>query len=290
MHVTLLGNFDELYFARALKGIQKHLSVPKLIHLYVLDEKNKCRTLIARLPTSERASFKQVCQVDKISFSYHHDQQQMIVLTITKSNDYLLHDVRALQGLLLHELLHLDHMRKGTYQSIQHSYRKVLALYTKLLTHLHQKRLLPTLERIGHNAVFLLKDLYTNSMLLERGYGPYLLRYYEREFSMKKICPRPVFYDKLKKAVQKDPKLLEIVFAFEFSLLSVVLPFKKYKERHAKELLHYIESCYNINTQEIMRKCRPFIQFYLDHYHKPNRDFQEKYLHLIFTKVIELLT
>ncbi len=290
MHVTLLGDFDALYFARVLKSVQHLLTVPRHVYLYVLGEKNQCRTLLEQLPKTERTLFKQVCQIDKVSFSYHHKQHHMVVLTITKNNDYLLHDTKALQGLLLHELLHLEQMRKGMYKSIQQSYRKISTLYRKLLTHLHQKRLIPILEHIGKDAVFLLKDLYTNSAMIERGYSHQLLRYYEHEFSFKKICPRPVFYEHLKKAVEKDQKLLEIVFAFEFALLSLILPFKKYKERHAKELLYYIERCYNLNMSELMRKCGPFTQFYLDHYSKPSKDFQEKYLHLIFTKVIELLT
>ncbi len=290
MHVTLLGDFDQLYFARVLKQIQKTLSVPRNAHLYILRDGNSCKTLAKLLPPSERAAFIKVCALDNISFSYQHQHQRMIVITITDAKQYLLKDQQALMGLLLHELLHLEHMRKGTYRFLQKSYRKVFLLYTQLLTNLHQKRFLPVLEHIGQQALLLLKDLYVNGAVIQRGFSHQLLRYYEREFSLKKICPRPVFYDKLRQAVHKDPKVLTIVFPFEFALLSIILPFKKYKERHAKKLLYYIARCYNLNMRETLRKCGPFIDYYLDHYKQPSRDFQEKYFHLIFTKVIELLT
>ena len=290
MRLTLLGKFDQLYFARVLKRIQHLMSAPRDVQLYILDHKTNCKYIIQRLPSTEKASFKKVCSIDKISFSYHRNKQRLIVIMITDSNAYLLKDRQALTGLLLHELIHLEHMRKGTYKLLQQSYRRVFTLYVQLLTNLHQKRLLPVLDHIGQNALLLLKDLYTNGTVIKRGFSHELLRYYEHTFSLKKTCPRPVFYDKLRREARKDPRVLQVVFAFEFALLSVVLPFKKYKERHAKELLTYIAKCYNLNMRETLRKCGPFIDYYLDHYTKPSRDFQEKYFHLIFTKVIELLT
>ena len=290
MHLTLLGKFDQFYFLRTLKRIQHVLPVPRDVQLYILDDKSNCKTIIQRLPPSEKAAFKNICRVDKVSFSYQHNKQRLIVLTLTGTNKYLLKDQQALIGLLIHEIIHLEQMRKGNYKLLQQSYRKVFSLYTQLLTNLRQKPLLPVLDAIGQNALLLLKDLYTNGAVIKRGFSHELLHYYELEFSLKKTCPRPVFYDKLKKEVQKDPQVLVIVFAFEFALLSMILPFKKYKERHAKELLKYLATCYNLNMRETLRKCGPFIDYYLAHYKKPNRDFQEKYFHLIFTKVIELLT
>lgn len=289
MHLTLLGEFDQLYFLRILKRIQRVLPVSRDVHLYILDDKTNCKTIIQRLPPSEKAPFKNICKSDKVSFSYQHNKQRLVVITITGTNTYLLQDQQALLGLLIHELLHLEQMRKGTYKLLQQSYRKVFSLYTKLLTHLHQKHLLPVLDAIGQNALLLLKDLYTNGAVIKRGFSHELLHYYEREFSLKKVCPRPVFYDKLRREAHKDPKVLQVVFAFEFALLSMILPFKKYKERHAKALLQHLAKCYNLNMRETLRKCGPFIDYYLDHYTKPTRDFQEKYFHLIFTKILELL-
>ncbi len=290
MHLTLLGEFDKFYFLRVLKRIQRVLPAPRDVHLYILDNQANCKTIIQRLPASEKIPFKNICKSDKVSFSYQHNKQHLVVLTITDANTYLLKDQQALIGLLLHELLHLEQMRKGTYKLLQQSYRKVFSLYTQLLTNLHQKHLLPVLDSIGQNALSLLKDLYTNGAVIKRGFSHELLHYYEREFSLKKVCPRPVFYDKLRREAHKDPKVLQVVFAFEFALLSMILPFKKYKERHAKSLLKYLAKCYNLNMKETLRKCGPFIDYYLDHYTKPTRDFQEKYFHLIFTKILELLT
>lgn len=290
MHLTLLGDLSEPYFHRSLEKVQKLLRVPQDVHVYVVDEHQDVLSILHHLPRKDRDYFRRMCAVEKVSFSYHYGKEFLVLIILTSFNRFLLRDAQALEGLLLHELMHLEHMRKGTYYPLHQSYRKVLRLYSNLLTRLQQKRFIPLLENIGQYAVLLLKDLYTNAALIQRGYGQHLLHYYEREFSMKKICPRPVFYDKLKRAVKKDPHILGIVLHFEFSLLSVILPFKKYKEQQAKKLLRYIARCYNLNMQEILRKCGPFITYYLDHYSKPRRDFAEKYFHLIFTKVVEILT
>src|SRR3989344_5548268 len=113
MHLTLLGNFDQFYFLRVLKRIQHTLPVPKDVHLYILDDKTNCKTIIQRLPPSEKASFKNICRVDKVSFSYQRNKQHLVVITIAGSNTYLLKDQQALTGLLIHEFMHLEQMRKG---------------------------------------------------------------------------------------------------------------------------------------------------------------------------------
>lgn len=290
MQLTVLGPFSRSYFTRVLRRTQRLIPIPRDVQMFVVGTKAAFSSLLHKLPRQDRAFFKEVHLLDKISFSYQRGKTRLVVLTITASNRFLLHDAKALQGLLLHELMHLEHMQRGVYRRLQQSYKKVLKLYTKLLMNLRQRKLLPVLASVGQHAVLLLKDLYANAALIERGYGHYLRWYYEREFSLKKICPRPVFYDKLKRAVQKDPSILATVFSFEFALLSVILPFKKYKERSAKKLLAHLATCYNLNMGEVMRKCGLFIAYYLDHYQQPRRDFEEKYFHLIFTKVVELLT
>lgn len=289
MYVTLLGDFDQLYVLRALKQIQHKIAVPKQVHLYLVGDQKYFQTLEWQFPLAAQQTLHHYLSENNISFSYQHRRKQIIVLIIPPSKRFLLQDKQAFMGLLVHELLHLEQMRKGMYRSLQLSHTKVLKLYARLLTNLHQKQLFPLLERLGQQASLLLKDLYVNGAVIKRGFSHELLKYYEHEFSLKKVCPAPVFYDKLRRAVHRDPKILEIVFSFEFALLSVILPFKKYKERHAKQLLQDIAHCYNLNMKETLRKCGPFIDYYLDHYIKPTRDFQEKYFHLIFTKVLELL-
>src|SRR3989338_2528347 len=111
MHLTLLGNFDQLYFLRVLKRIQRHIPVPRDVHIYILDDKSTCTTIIQRLPPSEKSSFKRVCNTERVSFSYHRNKQRLVVLTINASNAYLLRDQQALTGLLIHEFIHLEHMR-----------------------------------------------------------------------------------------------------------------------------------------------------------------------------------
>ena len=93
----------------------------------------------------------------------------------------------------------------------------------------------------------------------------------------------------LKEAIQKDITILDVVFTFEFSLLSTLLPFQKYERKKAKKLIKHIEHCYRLNVKEVSKECGDLVTFYLKEYKQPSRTFEKKYLKFIFNKVYSLL-
>ena len=193
-------------------------------------------------------------------------------------------------GLLLHELTHVIQSREGLYKTIDNAAKKVFEKNVQELKKLkHQysksKKLFERIERIS---VLLLKELHANTELIENGYGNYLIEYYTEELQGKKVCPRPVFYEKFKRAAKKDLNIINIAFEFEFALLSITLPFKKLKDKKAKKLTAAIKRCYEVNIQEIARKCHELTSLYVLHY-SPSKKFQEMFLSSAREKVYNLL-
>ena len=255
--------------------------------LYCADRTTISNT-ISQISWAYRDAFL-CCPKWQNQFFFSSKHAAVLVLIVTPRRTFLTTDIGALQGILAHELMHLRHMQQDVYQRLHATYLSVWRSFLPRVKKLHRAGAVRVIRRVGLAAEFLLKDLYVNSSLIQQNYSHALLTYYFREFQMQKVCPRPVFYDKLQRAIHKDIHVLEDVFVFEFALLSIILPFQKYHPIHARRLLSYIERCYQLNITEITRKCGPLVTYYLQHYHKPSPQFEQIYFTLIFEKIYELL-
>ena len=112
----------------------------------------------------------------------------------------------------------------------------------------------------------------------------YLIEYYLSEFD-RKVCPKPIFYKNLKENLKKDINVINLVFDFELSLLSIILPL--YKIKKARKLIKYIESCYETNIKDISSRCHELINLYFTNFNK--KDFSKEFLNMVFLKVYYLL-
>ena len=289
MRVHTVGDVPKEYFSAVIQETAQLLPLPKTIEVYVLSNESKCLDLVNTFPKQIAEEFQKVCAMGKISFSFTYHTKRIVVIYLTKSNTFLLTNKNALKGLLLHEFMHIVQMKSRVYENLIETYAALYILYAKQFKQLKIKGILPIVQNIGQVALLLVKDLYANSILLEKGYGRYLASYYAAELQLKKICPKPVFYDKLKPAIKKNPALLQDLFTFELSLFSVLLPFKKYQPYKARVLIEHIENCYRLNMKELSRKCGDLVNYYLHHYEKPSKKFHKNYLILLFEKLYGLL-
>ena len=133
-------------------------------------------------------------------------------------------------------------------------------------------------------AVLTLKDIYANTELIRRKLVKYLLVYYKIEFD-RKICPKPVFYGEIKKTAKYDLDVVRLVFEFELSLISVILPL--YKVKRAHELVKYLSKCYEVNINDVSKKCHELIDLYFRDFRKD--DFNEEFFNNIFIQIYNLL-
>lgn len=292
MQTHFLGEVQrQNHFSRVLQRLSRRflLRTPLTVYLLQAQTEQNYRQLVRQLPVFHRKPFLLLAQKGKTSFSFLYRNIAILVLIITPRRKFLTTDSQALQGIVAHELMHLREMERGTYQRLHTVYRAVWRSFLPRIKQLRHPGAVRVLKRVGAAAELLLKDLYVNSTLIQQNYSHALLAYYFREFRQQKVCPRPVFYDKLKRAIKKNSAVLEEVFVFEFALLSIILPFQKYHPVHAQRLLAYIERCYRLNIKEITRKCGPLVTYYLAHYHTPSPQFERRYFTLLFEKLFELL-
>lgn len=289
MQISVKGKLNEEKIKKAVEKARKLIKFPKNIEIYFLENAEYCDDIIATLHKHLRGYFRQVCLVEKSSFSFNHMNRNLVVLSLEKKKS-VVNNQKALIGLILHELMHSIQVKKGEYKNIYEGFDETFKKNKKLLKKLKypSKKISVLFDRIGFIAIMLLKDLFCNSELIGKGYGSYLLEYYKSELKGKKSCPRPVFYDKFKDAAKKDPEIIQDAFDFEFSLLSIILPFQKYRTDESLILMKHIDKCYEINIHEISRKCHELIYLYLNYY-KPNKEFSKRFLNAIFNKVYMLL-
>ena len=283
------GNLDREKIERALHKCTKLLKFPKDIEIYFLENMEYCNDIISTLHKHIRDSFKQICLVEKSSFSFNHKDRNIIVISLDEKKQ-LVRNQKALMGLILHEVMHAMQVKRGYYKTIYDAYNEVFNKNKKLLNKLsYPNKITKSLfSSVGYITVLLMKDLFCNSELISRNCGSYLLEYYVNELRGTKKCPRPVFYNKFKEAAKKDPGIIEIAFEFEFSLLSIVLPFQKYKTDKSLLLMKYINNCYELNIHEIARKCHELINLYLNYY-QPDKEFSKRFFNAVFNKVYMLL-
>ncbi len=280
MHVKILGNLNSDIIDNSIIKTEKLIKIPTNLYLYFLENINFCYSI--KLPRHLQDRFKLACGT-KISFSLKFRKRKIIVVYVDKD---LLADSNALIGLLLHEIIHINQMDKGIYKKIHESYNNVYQKNFNLFSSLkYDKNDLKILfNGISSIAVLTLKDIYVNNELIMKGLNKYLISYYKFEFN-KKICPKPIFYQNLKKYAKKDLNLIKTVFEFELSLISVILPL--YKIKKAWELVNFIENCYELNINEISKKCHELINLYFTDFSK--KGFNEAFIDLIFLKVYTLI-
>ncbi len=280
MNIKILGNLDKKYLEKAMNKTKKLIKTPKNLHIYFLENINFCYNI--KLPRNIQDRFKVACS-HKVSFSFRFKDREMIIIYMDK---ILAKNEDSLIGLLLHEISHINQINKGTYKKIYEDYEKIenksFHLFEKL--DYDKKELNWLFHDISTIAILTLKDIYANNELINKKLTKYLIAYYKLEFD-KKICPRPVFYGNLKDAAKYDLDLMRLVFEFELSLISVVLPL--YKTKKAHELVRYLSRCYEVNINAVSKKCHELIILYFRDFRKKN--FNEEFLNAVFRKVYYVL-
>jgi len=279
-----ISNIDKDYINSAISKVSQLINIPFDVHIYFVN--GNYSNLIQSLPINIKKDIMQLS--NKISFSYSLKDKHYIFIQV-KNRKYLLKNKKALIGLLLHEIFHTIQRKKGLDKKLKSSYKRFyLSKFSKLNKLDYDKRPLRDLFYVlGENSILLAKELYTNTEIIKKGLEDYLIEYYKEEFSNIKICPKPVFYDKFKKAAKKDMNIIRIAFEFEFALLSIILPLKKIRTKKARHLEKHIHSCFEINIEEISRKCREITFTYFENFHRKN--FQKEFFEQVFFKIYNLL-
>jgi hypothetical protein len=280
MNIKVIGHLDKKYIEKAVNKAKKLIKIPKTLHIYFLEKINLCYQI--KLPRNIHDRFKVAC-AHKTSFSFKIRDREMIIIYMDKD---LAKNPDSLIGLLLHEISHINQINSGVYKKIYEDFENVRKRNYDLFMKLkyNEKNLKWLFNDISTISILTLKDIYANNELIRKKLTKYLLAYYKIEFE-RKICPRPVFYGDLKKTAQYDLDLVRLVFEFELSLISVILPL--YKTKQARELVRYLSRCYEVNVNAVSKKCHELIILYFRDFKK--KDFNEEFFNAVFRKVYYLL-
>lgn len=280
MIIKVFGNLNKKYVDNAVKKAGKLIPVPKDLTIYFLESLNFCSFI--NLPRSIQNKVRQRCRT-KISFSFIFKKRKIVVIHLEKN---LEKNQDSLVGLLLHEIAHINQMEKGVYDKIYNDYYKVSQKNLTKIKKLkyNKKDLVNLFHSISITSVSALKDIYANNYLIEKGLVNHLLSYYKLEFN-KKVCPRPFFYKNIKETAKKDMSVVKDVVDFQLAILSATLPV--YRTRKAKELVKFIESCYQINIQEVSKRMHELVDLYFKYF--KNKNFNRMFFDCVFYEVCKLL-
>ncbi|MBS3171896.1 hypothetical protein J4449_04790 [Candidatus Woesearchaeota archaeon] len=280
MNIKVIGHLDKNYIENTFNKTKRLIKIPRNLHIYFLENINLCYSI--KLPRNIQKRLKIACS-HKISFSFKYKNRGVIIIYMDK---VLAKKEDSLIGLLLHEISHINQINKGVYKKVLEDFENIMGRNHQLFMKLkYEKRDLEWLfNDISTISILTLKDIYANNELVKNKLTKYLITYYKLEFD-RKICPRPVFYGDLKKSAQYDLDLIRLVFEFELSLISVILPL--YKTKRAHELVRYLSKCYESNINKVSKKCHELIILYFRDFKKKN--FNKEFFNAVFRKVYSVL-
>ena len=114
-NLTIKGNIKEDMVKSALLDIYLKWKIPDSIEeILVIDEAKHFGTISRRIPHDLRAEFRETYFEDPTSMSITAGDFDLIVISITNKNEqYLKRNPLALQGIIAHELMHIEQRRRG---------------------------------------------------------------------------------------------------------------------------------------------------------------------------------
>ncbi|GEM_PF-2464892 len=288
-----LGKFAERnkrYINETLEKTDKLYRIPKNILFFFLSDTRYYNKLLEVFPKEVRKDLKEKC-IKNILFNYSYKNKHVIVFNIKKGN-YVYKNKEALIGDLLHEISHIKLRINGLDEILKRKYKEFyLGRFIKIknlpVKYRNSEKLF---DQIGSYGILLLKDLYCNTELINKGLADYVFYHYYWLFKSIKSCPKPVFYDKFKLAVKENPQIMTIAFEFEFIILSAILPLQKFNNKRFEKLIVHLHKCYELNVADLARKCKDISERYLQEFPRLKEDFPDYFFLSLFNKVYDLLS
>lgn len=288
-----LGNFSDkncTYILESITKINKIYKIPKNLKFFFVCDPKSITKIVETFPKEVRKDLREKCSKN-ILFTYYYKNQSIVVFNL-KKGDYIFDHQDALIGDLLHEIAHVNLRIKGVHNLIDKNYnRSYLTRFIKIKNLPYKYRNSELLfKEIGGYGSLLLKDLYCNTELINKGLANYVFLHYYWQFRSIKSCPKPVFYVKFKEAAKKNPMIVAIAFEFEFILLSAVLPFKNFNDKMFNSLIKLIGKCLKLDVVDMLRKCNDLSAEYLTEFPELKEDFPHYFFLSLFNKLYGLLS
>lgn len=274
------GEIEEGYFREAADSVMEKLEGEEDIDFSIvaIEGDEHCDDILEKVPVEDEDSFLERCREAETSVSFRSGGGEFIV--IRADRDFVREDPEALRGLIAHELMHTVQRRKGVGDLIEESAKEYQDSMIDELrdSGLSDDQINHFVHTVFENAIYSLKDLFTNTSLIEQSFSPELESYYGHMLGLESYCPVPEFYG-------KEAEVEEVMEAvsFELGLLPSWLPFKGLEREESERIRQRLKECYQRDLPEVTRYVEELEEVY-EEKHGDREEFVDAYFH----KIVEL--
>ncbi len=284
MNLTIRGDFNEEFVGSAVKKATSLLKIPKKIKLniFVIDNIKFCPVTSGTLKGESAKEFKKLCKEEATSMSLTYKKNNHVIIHISKFDNYLKTNKKALIGVLLHELMHIVQTNKSLDNKIRKAAIFAFNKFKKELFKIGQPKqnIINFYSNIGESTNYVLKDIYANLELINKGFTDYILEDYYNLYFSKKKCIKP----KLQKQTLEQ---IENAINYQLELLSVIIPFTKVQRKpKAKKLINYLKKCYE--PKELSEEFKELTSYTLKNF-SWRKNFRQNFFMIVFKKSLDLI-
>ncbi|MDY6789050.1 MAG: hypothetical protein SVV03_03740 [Candidatus Nanohaloarchaea archaeon] len=218
---------------------------------------------------------RSACDRDAPS-SFGTTEGEFIALIVDKP--FLQENGQALRGLVAHELMHTLQRYRGIEDQIENAAHARTDSIVKKFEEIgfSQEDALKFIKEVLSNAVFCLKDIFSNTELVKQGFSKDLSEYYYHMLDVGNYCPLPEFYGE----EEEFDEILKAI-AFDLQLIPTWLPFETLDQKRAKEIKSRIKDCYEKNIPQTAYYINDIRHLYHDQF-----DEEEEFINLFFEQIL----
>ncbi len=209
--------------------------------------------------------------------SFGTTEGDYILLLVDK--EFLQENEQALRGLIAHELMHTLQRHEGIESEIEKAaHSRTQAIVEEFENKgFEREAAMLFIEKVMANAVFCVKDLFSNTELVQQSFSRDLSEYYYNVLDVGNYCPLPNFYGE----EEEFEEILEAI-AFDLQLIPTWLPFETLEQKQAKEIKDRIEDCYHKNIPQTAYYINEIRHLYHDQFGE-----DEEFINRFFQQIID---
>ena len=304
-NLTIKGNFNEHYIKATILDIYLKWKIPDNIEeILIIDDKKHFSTISKRIPQKFRKEFKETYMNDPTSLSITAGDFDLIIISITQPNEqYLKKNKKALEGLIAHELMHVELRRMGFDYDVEKLADNALKNFIKSnFKRGEKKEYYNIFNEIKNQCTYVIKDIITNLNLIDVGMGDEMFEdyynYYINQKTLKtanlninSVKNSNIFSNLSKKKcneIYKKQLGIDVgtSILFELSLLPVIIPYGKEwinkGTRKYKKLINFIGDNYEILVRDIAEDMDKLIKMSF------NSKFDKKYFQHFYDYIFKI--
>lgn len=251
--------------------------------IIAIDDTEQCSDAFEQIPVKDREDFLETCRGTETSVSFRSGGQEFIIIKTDK--EFLYEDPGALRGLLAHELMHTVQRDGELEEKVEDGAKRyeqemIDSLTDSGLTDEEMNRFIHT---VFQTAIYTLKDIFTNTALIEQGFVEELEAYYHHMLGLENFCPMPDFY-----GAEASVDDIQDAITFELGILPAWLPFKALDRERSNRIRERIEECYEKDIPTVADYVHRLEELYADTYAE-SEEFIDAYFQQVVQHSIELM-